>query len=96
MRQVHAEGMRERQRMRSNDAGRTVSGTTFRYECRICGVNHGTDRHTECPHCGAKPYDFYSGPWGNMGRYADEVPEGARFPFRTDTSWASKRVEILD
>jgi rubrerythrin len=49
--------MRERQRMSNSDTGRTLAGTTFRYECRICGADHGEERHTDCPECGRSPYE---------------------------------------
>ena len=96
MRQVHAEGTRERNRMRNHTPDKTLSGTTFVHECRICGADHGTERHTRCPECGAQPYDFYNGPWGNTGEHGDAKPERARFPFRTDTSWSSKRVDTRE
>jgi len=92
MRQVHAEGLRER---RNHAEGSTtgLAGATISHECRICGADHGTERHTTCPECGLTPRDFYSGPWGPHGEYGDET---LPFPFRTDTSWASRRVKVLD
>jgi hypothetical protein len=39
------------------------------------------------------PGDFYDGPWGSNG---DHAQEGRDVPFRTDTTWSSKRMEILD
>jgi len=89
-RRVHAEGLRERQRMREHNPTRTLGGTTFRYECRICGADHGEERHTDCPDCGHSPYDFNP-------RIQDHVTwaEKRKLPFRTNTCWASRRVKII-
>lgn len=81
--------------MREASTGRTLAGTTFRFECRVCGADHDENRHNECPDCGQRPRDYYDGPWGPKGQFAGELPDGARFPFRADTSWASKRAEVL-
>lgn len=96
-RKVHAEGQRERQRMKDHTpSGPTLAGSTCRHTCRICGADHGTERHTECPDCGLSPRQFYDGTWGSAGEFDGELPDCARFPFRTDTTWASKRVEIVE
>lgn len=92
-----AEHMRERQNMKDAGVGRSLADTTFRYECRICGADHGRDRlHTPCPECGLEPREFYDGPWAESGRFGTAKPDDAQFPFRTDTSWTSKRAEIID
>lgn len=90
-RQVHAEGLRERQNMQDAGTGRSLGGTTFRYECRICGSDHGTERHTDCPECGLRPMAFYP-------RVQDHVTweEKRRLPFRVNTMWSSKRMEIVE
>ena len=88
-RHVHAEAMRERQNMRANDSGTTLGGTSFRHECRICGANHGAERHGTCPECGQTPLDFNA-------RIQEHVTwdEHRKVPFDAGSSWASTRVEI--
>ena len=81
--------------MRNSDVGRTLAETVARYECRICGADHGTERHTDCPNCDQRPYDYYDGPWASTGEFGDKKPDNARFPFRTDSTWSSIMVEIL-
>ena len=90
-RTVHAEGLRERRNMKQADTGRSLIGTTFRYECRICGADHGTERHSDCPECGLNPMLFNP-------RIQDHVTweEKRKLPVRTNTGWASKRMEVVE